>query len=161
MGRKIFKQIEYPCGTCDKDCEVGSPPAVFCGDCNLWYHAVCQQLTAEMMKSLENDVVQDYVCKNCAQQNGDFDYRSSLLRLFLARNETLDVLRSATTLEKIILRDDRLTGGSKEEVEIHGKRIDFVAQGILSRLGKNVPIIIIITIMTVELNYKIAIWLPP
>ena len=73
MGRKNCERTEYPCGTCKKDCEAGSPSAVLCGDCNLWYHAACQQLVTEQMKTLENNVNQDYVCKNCAQQNGDFD----------------------------------------------------------------------------------------
>ena len=142
MGRKNCERIEYPCGTCEKDCEVGSPPAVLCGDCNLWYHAAYQQLTTEQMETLENNIKQDYVCKNCARQNGDFDYHSSLLRLFFARNGTLDELRSAASLEKIILRNNRLTSGSKEEVKIHGKRIDYVAQGLLSRLGKNMSVVI-------------------
>ena len=75
-------------------------------------------------------------------KNGNFDHHSSLLRLFFARNGMLDELRSAASLEKIILRNNQLTSGSKEEVKIHGKRIDYVAQGLLSRLGKNISVVI-------------------
>ena len=67
MGRKNCERIEYPCGTCEKDCEVGSPPAVLCGDCNLWYHAACQQ-QHEKSKEIIGDIFGENGILSCEDE---------------------------------------------------------------------------------------------
>ena len=112
----------------------------------MWYHADCQQLTNKQMEVLGNDVPQDYVCSSCSQPNGNFDYRSSLSQLAFYMRGRLGALRSTVILEGILLRDIPLRIPTNENVDIRGKKVDYLDQTLLDKLGKNHLMIIIIII---------------
>ncbi len=137
MVKRVLKRTQYPCGTCSQDCEVPSRPTVFCGECSLWFHADCQHLTNTQMDVLENHVSQDYVCSSCSQQDGNFDYHSSLQRLAFATRGRLRLLRSVVTLEGILLRNLPLRIPTNENVDIHGMNIDYLTQTLIDRFSKN------------------------
>ncbi|CAB4044207.1 Hypothetical predicted protein, partial [Paramuricea clavata] len=125
--QKNRKRVQNLCCTCNKECEITSKTAVLCSKCKLWYHANCEGLKPNEMKILEKEFSQDYICEtDCANQNGHFDYDSSISRLESR-------LPSATKLEKILLRNYPLTSGSKVfELDIDGKKEDKISKNILS-----------------------------
>jgi hypothetical protein len=85
------------------------------------------------MKILAGKISKDYICENCTNLNGHFDYDSSLSRL--------ESSPSAAKLEKILLRNNPLTSGSKVfELDIDGKKEDEISKNILSRVGKNISL---------------------
>ena len=147
MVKRVKRRTQYPCGTCGQDCEVQARPAVFCGECSLWFHADCQHLTNVQMDVLESRVSKDYLCSSCSQQDGCFNYHASLQRLAIGRRGRLTSLRSVVILEEILLRNRPLNIPTNESVDIRGLKIDYIAQTLIDQLGKNRVIIRVIPII--------------
>lgn len=93
-GRK--KKI-WPCGVCTKNCE---NDAIWCKQCNTWYHQHCEKITKETFSKL-GDLPVQYVCNYCCRDtNMQFDYEAALRRL-KSRHAKLDHL---LMLEEILCR---------------------------------------------------------
>lgn len=66
----IQPAIEYPCGTCGKECIDESDSTVFadysvlCDTCNKWYHLICVGLTGKE-SFLKNRSKEPYSCAEC------------------------------------------------------------------------------------------------
>ena len=148
MVKRVKRRTQYPCSTCGQHCEVQARPAVFCGECSLWFHADCQHLTnaCRWMSLKAESHKMNYLCSSCLQQDGCFNYHASLQRLAIGRRGRLTSLRSAVIVERILLRNRPLNIPTNESVDIRGLKINYTAQTLIDQLGKNRVIIRVIPI---------------
>ena len=94
---------KYPCGICHYNCGPNDC-SVFCDGCRKWFHDVCEILSSNHMKQLEQSD-REFLCTLCTFLTDTFDYESSLKRLETAALNGITELRKATQIESILLRN--------------------------------------------------------
>ena len=62
--RPTGKQNSDACGRCEVTVRVGDN-GLLCDSCETWYHAGCQQVSAQMFKILDENIDLQWLCHNC------------------------------------------------------------------------------------------------
>ena len=132
MARKSARSAKrkWPCGTCSFQC---NDDAILCEDCGVWYHAKCDNLSADDFKVLRQ-MTEGYLCSSCTYNGGRFDYDKALWRLGNAvRN---GMLENGVKLESILLRGTPAVQARSDELLLGKKTVDTIAKNILKKAGE-------------------------
>ena len=97
-----MRSAKFPCGVCSKNC-ISTSSALFCGTCEQWFHAKCQNVGASTYEKWSSLADLDYICTMCRTTDGiNFDYLMGIERLrrvsFLQKFESLDHNDSKTII---------------------------------------------------------------
>lgn len=92
MVKSSKRLIKWACGACERNCHA----CVYCSGCKIWFHAECENLTAENFEVISN-LRDDYLCSSCTKATG---FSGSIKRLKGSRAS----LSSKIQMEDIYLK---------------------------------------------------------
>ena len=75
-----MRTAKFPCSVCKKNC-ISTSSALFCGSCERWHHAKCENISASSYEKWGCLNGMDYICTGCRTIDGSsFDYLMGLER---------------------------------------------------------------------------------